>query len=68
MDYVADHAVRASSSFPEANNPYYGVDYQNRPGASDLSWYRNIPVPTSYMVCQTMFDFFGGLRARELLL
>ena len=30
--YVADHAVRAMSSFPEAMNPYYGVDYQNRPG------------------------------------
>jgi tetratricopeptide (TPR) repeat protein len=58
--YVADHAVRAMSSFPEAGNPYYGVDYQNRPGANDLSWYKNIPVPTSYMVCQTQFDFFGG--------
>lgn len=58
--YVADHAVRAMSSFPEAMNPYYGVDYQNRPGANDLTWYKNIPVPTSYMVCQTMSDFFGG--------
>lgn len=60
VHYVADHAVRGMSSFPEANNPYYGVDYQGRPGANDLSWYRNIPVPTSYMVCQTAFDFFGG--------
>ncbi|MEM1084638.1 MAG: DUF5107 domain-containing protein [Verrucomicrobiota bacterium] len=60
VNYVADHAVRALSYFPEANNPYYGVDYQNRPGANDLSWYRNIPVPTSYMVCQTLADFFGG--------
>ncbi len=60
VHYVADHAVRALSSFPVANNPYYGVDYQNRPGANDLSWYKNIPVPTSYMVCQTAFDFFGG--------
>lgn len=58
--YVADHAVRALSSFPVANNRYYGVDYQSRPGANDLSWYKNIPVPTSYMVCQTLFDFFGG--------
>lgn len=58
--YVADHAVRAMSSFPQAMNPYYGVDYQNRPGANDLSWYRNIPVPTSYMICQTQSDFFGG--------
>jgi tetratricopeptide (TPR) repeat protein len=60
VHYVADHAVRASSSFPLAENPYYGVDYQNRPGANDLGWYKNIPVPTSYMVCQTRFDFFGG--------
>ena len=60
VHYVADHAVRAMSSFPVANNPYYGVDYQNRPGANDLGWYKNIPVPTSYMVCQTLFDFFGG--------
>ena len=60
VNYVADHAVRAMSSFPLAMNPYYGVDYQNRPGANDLSWYKNIPVPTSYMVCQTRFDFFGG--------
>jgi tetratricopeptide (TPR) repeat protein len=60
VHYVADHAVRAMSSFPVANNPYYGVDYQNRPGANDLGWYKNIPVPTSYMICETAFDFFGG--------
>jgi tetratricopeptide (TPR) repeat protein len=60
VHYVADHAVRATSSFPLAENPYYGVDYQNRPGANDLGWYKNIPVPTSYMICQTAFDFFGG--------
>ena len=60
VNYVADHAVRAMSSFPVAMNPYYGMDYQNREGANDLSWYKNIPVPTSYMVCQTQFDFFGG--------
>jgi tetratricopeptide (TPR) repeat protein len=29
-----------------------------------LSWYRNIPVPTSYMICQTSFDFFGGYDHR----
>ncbi|MGL5019137.1 MAG: DUF5107 domain-containing protein [Luteolibacter sp.] len=58
--FVADHAVRAKSLFPEAMNPYYGVDYQNRPSANDLTWYKNIPVPTSYMICRTMFDFLGG--------
>jgi tetratricopeptide (TPR) repeat protein len=60
VHYVADHAVRAMSSFPIANNPYYGVDYQNHPGHNNLGWYKNIPVPTSYMVCETKFDFFGG--------
>ncbi len=60
VHYVADHAVRAQSSFPVAENDYYGVDYSARPGANDLSWYKNIPVPTSYMVCETQFDFFGG--------
>ncbi|GFD90790.1 hypothetical protein KUL152_30160 [Tenacibaculum sp. KUL152] len=60
VHYVADHAVRAMSSFPVANNDYYGVNYANRPGANDLSQYKNIPVPTSYMVCDTQFNFFGG--------
>ena len=60
VHYVADHAVRALSSFPVARNAYYGVDYAAREGANDLTWYRNIPVPTSYMICQTAHDFFGG--------
>ncbi len=60
VHYVADHAVRAQSSFPIANNDYYGIDYAARPGANDLSWYKNIQVPTSYMVCDTSFNFFGG--------
>jgi len=60
VNFVADHAGRAMSSFPEANNYYYGIDYHNRQGENDLSQYKNIPVPTSYMVCQTNYDFFGG--------
>jgi tetratricopeptide (TPR) repeat protein len=57
VTFVADHAKRAISSFPVARNLYYGVDY--RPG-TDISWYKNIPVPTSYMVTESKFDFFGG--------
>ena len=60
VDYVADHAGRAKSSFPIAENFYYGVDYRARPGSNNLEWYKNIPVPTSYMVCATDYDFFGG--------
>ena len=58
VTYVADHALRAMTTFPESNGTYYGVDYSKRP--SNLCWYKNIPVPTSYMVCGTDYDFFGG--------
>lgn len=59
--YVADHAKRAMSSFPVARAPYYGVDYgANSDGGTDLRWYRNIPVPTSYMAMGSRHDFFGG--------
>jgi len=57
VDYVADHAKRAVSSFPIARNFYYGVDYTK---GVDITWYKNIPVPTSYMVLDSSYDFFGG--------
>ncbi len=60
VHYVADHAVRAMSSFPHAENDYYGISYHERPGKNDLRRYHNISVPTSYMVCETNHDFFGG--------
>ncbi len=60
VHYVADHAVRAMSSFPNAENDYYGIAYHKRQGKNDLRNYGNIPVPTSYMVCDTKYDFFGG--------
>ena len=62
---VADHAKRAVTAFPRADRPYYGVDYPARvdadhPDADRIDWYRNIPVPTSYMCLGTEDDFFGG--------
>lgn len=57
VEYVADHAKRAISSFPIARNFYYGIDYRK---GVDISWYKNIPVPTSYMVMESNYDFFGG--------
>ena len=60
VHYVADHAVRAMSSFPHAENHYYGIPYHERPGKNDLRAYENIPVPTSYMVCDTKYNFLGG--------
>lgn len=60
VHYVADHAVRAVSSFPHAENYYYGIPYHERSGKNDLRRYQNIPVPTSYMVCQSDYNYFGG--------
>ena len=65
VHFVADHAKRAVATFPQVDGHYYGVDYPARvspaaPDADRLDWYRNIPVPTSYMVTSTEDDFFGG--------
>ncbi len=65
VTFVADHARRAMREFPIARGPYYGIDYGARPEAdANLAWYRNIPVPTSFMVLDTAFDFFGGYDHR----
>jgi len=110
--HVADHAKRATTTFPHATGRYYGVDYGERgrtgipphetppqfipphalPAANsplqapssklpaprtpppyspdDLSWYANIPVPTSYMAMGSSEDFCGGYdhRARAGLI
>jgi tetratricopeptide (TPR) repeat protein len=61
--FVADHAKRATTTFPHASGRYYGIDYPARAGEGDgdrLDWYRNIPVPTSYMCLGSEDDFFGG--------
>ncbi|MFF1877155.1 DUF5107 domain-containing protein [Leifsonia sp. NPDC058230] len=62
VHYVADHARRAITAFPAADRPYYGIDYPARAatGGDRIDFYRNIPVPTSYMVTDTEDDFFGG--------
>ena len=76
---VADHARRATSTFPRCQGTYYGIDYGSRarrgilegerparflprPGrpTDDLTWYANIPVPTSYMAVGSAADFLGG--------
>src|SRR5580704_12461669 len=62
--YVADHAKRAITSFPIASGRYYGVDYDRRPGANNLTSYNDIPVPTSYMVVDSAYGFLGGYDYR----
>jgi len=54
---VFDHGKRAVSTFPIATGEYYKHDY----GAGvDISRYKNIPVPTSYMCAHSDFNFVGG--------
>jgi tetratricopeptide (TPR) repeat protein len=53
---VMDHGKRDVSDFPIATGTYYKVDYA--PGI-DISRYKNIPVPTSYMVYHSDYDFVG---------
>ena len=54
---VFDHGKRDVSDFPIATGVYYKVDYA--PG-TDISRYRNIPVPTSYMAHHSDYDFIGN--------
>ena len=54
---VMDHGKRDVSKFPIADGVYYKVDYA--PG-TDISRYKNIPVPTSYMAYHSDFDFVGN--------
>src|SRR6476619_2404005 len=54
---VMDHGKRDVSTFPIAKGVYYKVDYA--PG-TDISRYKNIPVPTSYMAVSSKYNFIGG--------
>ncbi len=54
---VYDHGKRDVSTFPIATGVYYKHDY----GAGvDISRYKNIPVPTSYMCAHSDYNFVGG--------
>ena len=53
---VFDHGKRDVSEFPIATGTYYKVDYS--PG-TDISRYKNIPVPTSYMAYHSDYNFIG---------
>ena len=57
--YGVDYGQRAACGVPEQEKPSHFVpDGSYAP--NDLSWYANIPVPTSYMVVGTKGDFAGG--------
>ena len=57
INAVFDHGKRAVSSFPVATGTYYKMDYS---AGVDISNYKNIAVPTSYMGVNSRFNFEGG--------
>lgn len=57
VNAVMDHGKRAVSTFPIATGEYYKMDYSK---GVDISRYKNIPVPTSFMAYKSEFDFIGG--------
>lgn len=54
---VFDHGKRDVSKFPIATGTYYKMDYSE---GVDISRYKNIPVPTSYMAYKSDYNFVGG--------
>ncbi|WP_018933235.1 DUF5107 domain-containing protein [Gracilibacillus lacisalsi] len=57
VNAVMDHGKRDVSRFPIATGTYYKMDYSE---GVDISRYKNIPVPTSYMAYKSDYNFVGG--------
>lgn len=57
VNAVMDHGKRAVSTFPIATGEYYKVDYS---AGVDISRYKNVKVPTSYMAAHSDFNFIGN--------
>lgn len=57
VNAVFDHGKRDVSTYPIATGVYYKMDYS---AGVDISRYKNIPVPTSYMAIRSKYDFVGG--------
>ncbi len=59
---VMDHGKRAVSTFPIATGEYYKYDYSE---GIDISCYRNVKVPTSYMAASSEYDFIGNFDEKK---
>lgn len=57
VNAVMDHGKRAVSTFPIATGTYYKYDYSE---GIDISKYKNVEVPTSYMAHHSDYDFIGS--------
>ncbi|HIU77292.1 MAG TPA: DUF5107 domain-containing protein [Candidatus Pelethocola excrementipullorum] len=52
-----DHGKRDVTSFPIATGTYYKYDYSE---GVDISRYKNVPVPSSFMAENSEYNFVGG--------
>lgn len=57
VNAVFDHGKRDVSRYPIATGTYYKMDYSS---GVDISRYKNIPVPTSFMAVASKYNFVGG--------
>ncbi|MGL5619193.1 MAG: DUF5107 domain-containing protein [Tannerellaceae bacterium] len=57
VNAVYDHGRRDVSTYPIATGTYYKMDYS---AGVDISRYKNIPVPTSFMAVESEYNFIGG--------
>lgn len=61
VTYVADHGKRDITAYPFANSIYYNINYDELPlEKRNITNYKNIPVPMSYMAIGSKYNFFGG--------
>lgn len=58
--YGVDYGNRGKKGVPAAETPRQYLPDAKVCTPNDLSWYANIPVPTSYMCMGTREDFLGG--------
>lgn len=62
--YGVNYGERVNNGVRENEKPSHFVPDGSYP-PNDLSWYSNIPVPTSYMVARSEGDFAGGYDHKE---
>lgn len=62
--YGVNYGERAQTGVPQEERPSQFIPDGSCP-PNDLSWYANIPVPTSYMIVGSRGDFSGGYDHRR---
>lgn len=59
VNAVFDHGKRDVSRYPIATGTYYKMDYS---AGVDISRYKNIPVPTSYMAIRSKYNLSVAMK------